>query len=61
MNFYQAFGGRKWTLDHLGGSNTSVDMSGFKRVASLGVTAARLKKKKSLTQLAIIRVRNFSQ
>lgn len=52
----QVFGGRKWTLGSLGGSSSSVDTSGFKRVASLGVNTGKLRKKKSLTSLAVIRV-----
>lgn len=58
--FLKVFGGRKWTLGSLGGSSSSVDTSGFKRVASLGVNTGKLRKKKSLTSLAVIRVRLFS-
>ncbi|XP_035226303.1 1-phosphatidylinositol 4,5-bisphosphate phosphodiesterase epsilon-1-like isoform X2 [Stegodyphus dumicola] len=49
------FGGRKWTLDSLGGSSSSMDTSGFKRVASFGVNSGKLRKKKSQTSLAAIR------
>ncbi|KAG8182202.1 hypothetical protein JTE90_004139 [Oedothorax gibbosus] len=50
----QVFGGRKWTLGSVG-SSTSMDASGFKRVASFGVSTGKLRKKKSQTSLAAIR------
>ncbi|GIY69208.1 hypothetical protein CDAR_370871 [Caerostris darwini] len=50
----QVFGGRKWTLGSVG-SSSSMDTSGFKRVASFGVSTGKLRKKKSQTSLAAIR------
>lgn len=53
----KVFGGRKWTLESLGGSSSSMDvsLSTFKRASSFGVSTGRMRKKKTSTSLSALR------
>lgn len=56
----KAFGGRKWTLDAVGGSvQSNIDLIS-KRTSSFGISSSRLRKKKSTASLSTCIVRDSS-
>ncbi|XP_022238999.1 1-phosphatidylinositol 4,5-bisphosphate phosphodiesterase epsilon-1-like [Limulus polyphemus] len=52
----KVFGGRKWTLNSLGGSSSSMEtsMSAFKRASSFGMPTGKIRKKKSSSSLTTV-------